>query len=118
MRRTSLDDVAAPAPVRAALRRFLDEVRRSAPGKVERVLVFGSVARGEAGPESDVDLLVVWRGTLGEGLRVLTPITTDILIDMGVDLSAMPIPVESFDAFRRMRTQFYENIEREAFVVA
>ena len=30
---------------------------------VERLAVFGSVARDEAGPESDVDVLVEFRGT-------------------------------------------------------
>jgi predicted nucleotidyltransferase len=37
----------------------VDELRRIAERHgVERVRVFGSYARGEAGPESDVDLLI------------------------------------------------------------
>jgi hypothetical protein len=37
------------------------------PGYVEAVLLFGSVARGEAGERSDVDLLVLHSGmTIGD----------------------------------------------------
>jgi uncharacterized protein len=33
----------------------------------ERIILFGSYARGEAGPNSDLDLLIVERGPLGQG---------------------------------------------------
>jgi len=33
----------------------------------ERIILFGSAARGEMGPNSDVDLLVVKRGTFDHG---------------------------------------------------
>ncbi|MFT3887994.1 MAG: nucleotidyltransferase domain-containing protein [Arachnia sp.] len=55
------------APSVADHPRSLDELRRFAPKILDivarhkgtdRVLVFGSVARGEAGPNSDVDLLI------------------------------------------------------------
>jgi predicted nucleotidyltransferase len=42
-----------PAEIRAMVNRI---VRRFHP---ERVILFGSCARGDAGPDSDVDLLVV-----------------------------------------------------------
>lgn len=43
---------------------LLDEIVRRVVevARPEKVLVFGSAARGETGPESDVDLLVVKRG--------------------------------------------------------
>jgi len=41
----------------ASIRKAADLVRRAAPGST--VILFGSHARGEAGAESDVDLLVV-----------------------------------------------------------
>ena len=42
---------------------WLDEYRRTLakdyPGLVEDILIFGSKARGDAGPDSDLDVLVV-----------------------------------------------------------
>ncbi len=35
--------------------------------RAEKIILFGSHATGTAGPDSDVDLLVVWNG--GNGLR-------------------------------------------------
>jgi uncharacterized protein len=37
------------------------------PADKSQVLLFGSYARGEAGPSSDLDLLIVERGPLGQG---------------------------------------------------
>jgi len=41
---------------------------------VERTVLFGSVARGDSSPESDVDLLVVWRGSMSVARNVLAHI--------------------------------------------
>jgi predicted nucleotidyltransferase len=50
---------AIDAPTLAALRAHRDEILRIAERRgVSNVRVFGSVARGDAGPGSDIDLLV------------------------------------------------------------
>ena len=46
-------------------RALAERVRRALGNRVRRIILFGSRARGEAGPDSDFDLLVV--------LRELTP---------------------------------------------
>ncbi len=48
----------------SVLHRHLDEVLRRivAVAKPERIILFGSAARGEGGPDSDLDLLVVKSG--------------------------------------------------------
>jgi len=54
------DDMVSLAELKVRLRRFCEKHR------IQRLDVFGSAARGEAGPGSDVDLLV----TLGESSPV------------------------------------------------
>ena len=49
------------ALVKEIVRRVVDTARP------ERVILFGSAARGEMGPNSDVDLLVVKRGKFDQG---------------------------------------------------
>ena len=47
----------------AARSKLFEEVmRRLAPLHPERVVVFGSQARGTAGPDSDLDLMIVTAG--------------------------------------------------------
>ncbi len=49
----------------------------------ERIILFGSHARGNAGPDSDVDLLVVMRGV--EGRRRKTATAIDLAL-LGIEL--------------------------------
>jgi uncharacterized protein len=49
--------------IKATLRRLLPELRRRYP--IASVAVFGSWARGEAGPDSDLDLLATFDGPIG-----------------------------------------------------
>ena len=60
------------------------------PGLVEQVMIFGSKARGEAGPDSDLDVLVILgtgdRDTkkkvrhLGHSLAVLSEVLPSIMV--------------------------------------
>lgn len=49
------------APKPSVLREIVRRVVRAA--RPEKILLFGSAARGEMGPHSDVDLLVIKRGS-------------------------------------------------------
>ncbi len=82
------------------------------------VVVYGSVARGQEGPDSDVDLLVHWHGSEGDGLRQLVPIATDIFLDTGILLSVHPVAPAHWDEMARIRTRFFQNIDREGLLVA
>ncbi len=56
--RRERDEGVSLVRLRAVLAALLPELRRR--HRVRSVAVFGSVARGEAGPESDIDLLVTF----------------------------------------------------------
>lgn len=45
--------------VRRVLERYED--------KIDSIILFGSVARGEAKEDSDIDILVIWKGDEAEG---------------------------------------------------
>lgn len=47
---------------RAVLRRFRERAEAALPGRVERVVLYGSRARGEAEPDSDWDVAVFLSG--------------------------------------------------------
>ncbi len=52
-----------------------------------KIIVFGSVARGEAGHDSDVDLLVVFEHVQRENKRKLA-------VDIRVALVDVPVPID------------------------
>ena len=66
----------------------------------ERIILFGSHARGNAGPDSDVDLLVVMRGV--EGRRRKTATAIDMAL-MGIELPTDILVVTPEDVERGRR---------------
>ena len=56
--------------LRAAAEDFARRVRTALGDRVDSIVLYGSVARGEAGPDSDVDVLVVGSADVGIGREV------------------------------------------------
>jgi len=79
--------------------------------RLERAVLFGSRARGDARPDSDFDIAVFLRGytDLWDELQPLGAITTDILLDTGAVISAKPFPAGKY----RERTILMGEIRRE-----
>lgn len=73
-------------------------VRRITEGfHPERIILFGSHARGNAGPDSDVDLLVVMRGVEGHRRKTATAIDMALL---GIELPTDVLVVTPEDVER------------------
>jgi predicted nucleotidyltransferase len=91
MAATRIDD-----PVLTRFRRALDEVYGA---RTERVVLFGSRARGDARPASDYDIAVFLIGSDGFGNEAarLAAIETDILYDTGAIINAMPFSAGAYD---------------------
>ncbi len=91
MRRTPPND-----PV---LIRFRAAVTEIYGDRVERVVLFGSRARGEARPDSDYDVAVFLRGMADRFVEMdrLADLSTNILDEMGEFIHAMPYRAGSYD---------------------
>ena len=67
----------------------------------ERIILFGSHATGRAGPDSDVDLLVVMRGV--EGRRRKTATAIDVaLMDMSLPKDIIVVTPEELERHKDM----------------
>ncbi len=88
------------------LGRFRNAVDERLGARVERIVLFGSRARGDFRDDSDYDVAVFLRdmGDLWDELGPLADITTDILIDTGAVISAKPFRAGAYnDASPLMR---------------
>ncbi len=83
---------------------LLDELRdrlsRAYGSRLYSVVLFGSEARGQAGPESDIDLIVVLDGLVGDygeelerGLTAVYPVA----LRLGRRVSVKPVAREEFE---------------------
>lgn len=82
-------------PVLVRFRKALDEIYGD---QIERVVLFGSRARGDAHPDSDYDVAVFLHepGELWDDLGNLSHVTTAILNDTGAVISAKPFPAGAY----------------------
>jgi predicted nucleotidyltransferase len=66
--------------------------------RIERVVLYGSRARGDARPDSDYDVAVFLRtfDGFGEEAARLARLETDILYDTGAIINALPFRAEAW----------------------
>jgi hypothetical protein len=80
------------------LNRFSAAVRDAYGDRLERIVLFGSRARGDHKPDSDYDIAVFIHdmGGLLQEIHKLGDITMGIFNDTGADISAKPFPARSY----------------------
>ncbi len=100
-----------------ALLEFLKIAKQNHGDKIEKIILFGSLARGEATEESDIDILVITSGNRFEMQKNLSGIAVDILLKTGEYISAKAISTEEYSFMEKIKTGFYRNIAKEGVVV-
>lgn len=105
-------DLFLPKPLQDALREVYD--RLTAEFHVDRLVLFGSVVRGEVDDESDADLLVVLTGrpTHQERDRI-TSLILDINLEYGTNLSELIVDRETWDRGLPSALPIHAEIEAE-----
>ena len=113
-----------PAPARPAcysqrmratddpvLLRFRTALDAAYGDRVERVVLFGSRARGDHRPDSDYDVAVFLKRfrSFGREIESMASIETEILSDTGSLIGALPMPEGSYDE----RTGLTQEMRRE-----
>jgi predicted nucleotidyltransferase len=95
-------------PILARFRAALDRLYGS---RVERVVLFGSRARGDAEPDSDYDVAVFLKdlGDRWHEIHRLAAIETEILYDTGAFVHALPYRAGAYSE----RTPLMHEIRRE-----
>jgi predicted nucleotidyltransferase len=102
------------------LMEILESLRRSLSlalgDQLERVLLFGSWARDEACPESDIDVLVVVRGSFdyGDLIRRTSRAVSALSLEHNVVISRAFVSVERFE---QEQSPFLMNVRREGIVL-
>jgi predicted nucleotidyltransferase len=93
------------------LNRFRATVDTLYGERIERVVLFGSRARGDARPDSDYDVAVFLKepGIFWQETGRLAEVTTAILCDTGAVINALPLQAGAY----RERTPLMRELRRE-----
>lgn len=91
--------------------RFRSALEAAYGARIERVVLFGSRARGDHRPDSDYDVAVFLKGYggFGDELTPIVDIETGILFDTGAVINAMPLREGSHED----RTIFMAELRRD-----
>jgi predicted nucleotidyltransferase len=107
-----LTDLTLSQNVRDALRAARE--RLSAEFDVDRIVLFGSVVRGTADEESDVDLLVVLREHPDHPVRNrISNVILDINLEHDTNLSGLVVDQKAWDEGFVSVLPIHEEVERE-----
>ena len=104
------------APDDPLIKRCAQIIREVYGDRVAGIVLYGSVARGDDGPESDIDLLVLLHGEYGlfDEIQRLVDILYDLQLESGRLISAKPARGEDY---RRGTTQFHRNVVEEGIAL-
>ena len=110
-------DKELPPKIEETLKEFVNMVMEKYEDRVEKIILFGSYARGEGKEESDMDVLVITTADWFEMQKNLSEIAVDVLLDTGVYISAKAVTVEEYKQMKDINTGFYQNVAREGVIV-
>ncbi len=96
------------APELDTVANFLDQLDRRCGDRVARVILFGSRARGDHEPESDIDLLIVTRDGKSSVKEIVRSLTNDEPY-----LSTLIMSADEYRRHQRLRDPLYINVRRD-----
>ncbi len=85
--------------------------------KIEKMILFGSVARGESHLGSDIDIFILWKGKRLEGIRALGEIAFKILLETEEYISLKVLTSADFKILKEKENRFIFNVTNEGMVL-
>jgi len=117
-----------PERVREALAAFQEALLGALPGQIRRIILYGSYARGEAAPDSDVDVMIVvaweeerlpdgfYRSMYGDPRwETIVDIACDVSLEHSVWVSPLVVGENRYVAHQRW--SFFKEVQREGVVL-
>jgi predicted nucleotidyltransferase len=100
-----------------AIHQYLDRALALRTIQIEAIVLFGSKAHGDAGPESDLDLMIILSDDALPLREQLHALVFDVLLESGVYLSTQILSAELFRQLPARRPLFYANLIRDGIVL-
>ena len=100
------------------LKIFVDNLIQKEGDNLLKIILFGSVARGNAEPDSDLDVCVIVK--TGENLELanrIIDISYEIDIDEGTHISPFARAQSAYEEGLKAGIPIYQNIEREGVIL-
>ncbi len=104
-------------PKRGIIELFVKTLKKRYGNKIDRIILFGSVARGEDREDSDIDILLVTNYDSFKMQRLVSDIVVDILLKTGVYVSVKVLSSEEYNFLKKIKSSFYRSILEEGITI-
>ena len=102
---------------KSALKHFKAGLKQALGSQLTELKLFGSKARGDDQPDSDIDVLTIIESDDWHIRDTVYDVATDILLQMDVCISPKVISKNRFDRLCKEGTSFIHNVSRDAITV-
>lgn len=102
---------------RRAVEAFVDALRRDLDGRLLLLVLFGSKARGDDQPGSDIDFLVVTDGEPRDLEKRLSTLTASLGLEHDVLFNTLAFSRDRWANFARRRAAFWQNVQRDGMLL-
>ncbi len=84
--------------------------------RLDQIILYGSQARGDARPDSDIDVLIVLKGKVNPWQEIIRSgsITSDISLRCDVVITTMFVSPEEYD---HLEEPYLNNVRREGITI-
>jgi len=106
-----------PRSLRPALDGYAARLRARFGERLRDVRLFGSFARGEAGPRSDVDVLVVVDGLTDAEIGDAAGEAAPVIVETGVPLAPVAMSTSRLERLREEERSFARALDTEGISV-
>ena len=93
---------------------FSEKIRRLFSGEIVAVLIYGSKARGDDNPDSDIDLLVLTEFDDWRKADQIRSLGYEMDWSIGARLSIQVISKQHYAMLKNNRFEFASNVEKDA----
>ena len=102
---------------RQAIEAFVEALRRDLDTRLLLLALFGSKARGDDLPDSDIDFLVVTEGDARDLERRLSNVTADVDLEYSCLINTLVFSRERWADFAQRRAAFWQNAQRDGMLM-
>jgi predicted nucleotidyltransferase len=105
-----------PADIKKALKKLQQSLVQIYGERLQGIYLYGSYARGDFHPDSDVDVLIVLDGEVKPSQEIdrINPQVADICLDHNLLIATFPV---SEKWFKERKSPLFENVRREGILL-
>ncbi len=95
------------------LNQFCKHLNHVCPGMVDKVILYGSTARGDNRPDSDMDVLVLVKDKKRIDRDKIYDFVIDAELEHGIDISVNIYECDQFNQLISLKAPFASNVVKE-----